>query len=938
MTSKRVAVVVLAMLVAAGPIWAEPQGKAQPQGKRESQDNRASQPTVALAPRQALPKRALVQRPAGESQLVVKFKDQLKMRANPDRSLRSNSAVALTEVNAVRDQFGLQFKPLFRKTEADLTAFEKRVADYSGKAQPDLAGAMYVEGNADTLQAAANALLSLESVEFAYFHVPPVPFGGTGPPPCGDAMAGSCQVAHPNPNCDDAACCELVGDLNPFCTDPDVGVWDELCVMLANAFCMPVPPYDRCAAPPFTGSCFEEHGGGCNIPACCYAVCGLDPFCCEVSWDLLCVELAEDQEDVCIGVPGGGPTPDFTALQGYLRPVPYSILDPGAFADPPAPTLLTGLCGEALIANDPDTFIPGYDGRGYYLFATIDPGTGLPLLIDNPALPVPERYEGLYGMSRELFEVYDVGQTDPPGSNNVDDLVFNGRGKGVRVAVIEWGCFPDHEDLDVLVEPGQTLINILDISHADHATACLGIINAKDNGDGVIGIAPDAQAWFFPMTSIEEGGREPEAFLNCYNTLEPGDIVSCSFGPPPGNINNVEMNWMLMRMGSDLGVTTCIAAGNSCFEVGDLPNEDFGDSGAVVVGASLPGFPYCRIPFSNHHEDATAIVSKTVHVSGWGTCMTTCGGDAGLFFPNDNWNRSYTATFGGTSAACPMVAGAAACIQGLAKQFYGIPLPPSNLRSVLSVGTPQCNIPVPEDIPAYPGNPACGPDIDPDEPPNQIGPQTNTREAGATLINQQSAGFPDSPLIDDILIIRGEHVYGNHFSIKASDNSYFVVNSLFTPVKHEPPFVGPPGEVVYFAAGQTVDLMVEAHSNIKQSNAMLVTTEIPLPAPLALMILEMYSWELNKWTFVNFELLDETVPTPELLTHEITDAQPFIHPESLDVLIRVYILTLGGEPDFGAGEGGSPEGGWPLRVDWINLQVADGFGFFTPGGPGGVDP
>ncbi|MBL8767324.1 MAG: hypothetical protein JNL94_08170, partial [Planctomycetes bacterium] len=41
------------------------------------------------------------------------------------------------------------------------------------------------------------------------------------------------------------------------------------------------------------GSCFEAHAApGCSQILCCESVCGLDPFCCELSWDVACAETA----------------------------------------------------------------------------------------------------------------------------------------------------------------------------------------------------------------------------------------------------------------------------------------------------------------------------------------------------------------------------------------------------------------------------------------------------------------------------------------------------------------------------------------------------------------------------------------------------------------------------------------------------------------------
>jgi hypothetical protein len=44
-----------------------------------------------------------------------------------------------------------------------------------------------------------------------------------------------------------------------------------------------------------TGECGQPHGGlGCNDPVCCAATCDFNPICCEIEWDVSCVEAAVD--------------------------------------------------------------------------------------------------------------------------------------------------------------------------------------------------------------------------------------------------------------------------------------------------------------------------------------------------------------------------------------------------------------------------------------------------------------------------------------------------------------------------------------------------------------------------------------------------------------------------------------------------------------------
>src|SRR5262249_41867783 len=153
---------------------------------------------------------------------------------------------------------------------------------------------------------------------------------------------------------------------------------------------------------------------------------------------------------------------------------------------------------------------------------------------------------------------------------------------------------------------------------------------------------------------------------------------------------------------------------NDCRKLDDLP-EDLGDSGAIVVGACTPGRNFCRLTFSNHYEDLPAGDSRRVDVAAWGDAVTSCATSVpNLFFPNENWNRSYGNAFNGTSAATPQIAGLAACLQGFAKQFYGVPLSVAQVKAALTADAfPQCGFPNPEDLPGFDETLPCGPDADP---------------------------------------------------------------------------------------------------------------------------------------------------------------------------------------------------------------------------------
>ncbi|MFQ5616889.1 MAG: S8 family serine peptidase, partial [Anaerolineales bacterium] len=575
--------------------------------------------------------------------------------------------------------------------------------------------------------------------------------------------------------------------------------------------------------------------GGCNNEDCCNIVRALNPNCADF-WGPGCVTLAVE---FCTSLPDpAGATPDYSPIQGYLTPEAY---------DP------------ANIPPDMQPFIPliggvpfvGFGGEGWNLGNSMSPAG------DDPANP---DYPGLYGLGQRLIE---VDGHDAFGQGNLT------LGKTMKVAIIEWGYYPNHEDLGhVILEPGQTLLSDPIIIVPDHGTATLSIANARDEDDdgnprtGVIGIAPQAQGYFFPLTSLEDGPREFEAWTSAMMTLGPGDVISASYGPGPpiGNLNNSQANWNMIRLASDLGITCCIAAGNDCFNLDGAP--DLGDSGGMVVGACSPGFPWYRLAFSNYCTNPDLARSNIVHVKAWGSLVTSAG--YGLLFNGvPPFDRSYTPLFGGTSAAAPQIAGLVADLQGLAKQFYGIPLMPEQIRAALGApGNPPPN--PPRLFGSFPEGQDCNLDLIPGGTPNMIGPYPdvagNFGSAASSILNQNFGGFVDSPLIDEIAIVRGNLVTGNVFSIKGSDNSYLVIESEFTSPGDTPgPGLGA-GHPTYFAFGEITDLQISAHSDLPGATAMAVSVESHVSSGLGLMFIELFDWAQNRWIFAGFDILDTDDP------------------------------------------------------------------------------
>ena len=102
-----------------------------------------------------------------------------------------------------------------------------------------------------------------------------------GPCDTGTALGANCGT------CEAAVCAE-----DSFCCDT---AWDSVCVGLADTHCAnictngdPCAAHDECTA----GTPLQP-----NCSQCAQDVCAADPFCCDTSWDPLCVAHATDPMD-----------------------------------------------------------------------------------------------------------------------------------------------------------------------------------------------------------------------------------------------------------------------------------------------------------------------------------------------------------------------------------------------------------------------------------------------------------------------------------------------------------------------------------------------------------------------------------------------------------------------------------------------------------------
>jgi serine protease len=309
------------------------------------------------------------------------------------------------------------------------------------------------------------------------------------------------------------------------------------------------------------------------------------------------------------------------------------------------------------------------------------------------------------GRSDEVEWAYvEAGPTPPPQVSQADDprqanqgyqdpapngidaefawTVAGGDGAGVGFVDLEQGWTLNHEDLNAA---GIALISGTNQAYFGHGTAVLGEVCGVDNTRGVVGIAPSCVGRV--VSQFQPGGYStPGAILSALALMSFGDVLlleaqttvaGSSFLP----VEVEQATFDAIRLATAIGVIVVEAAGNGSNDLDawtdaggnqrlNRASAAFQDSGAIMVGAASSGVPHTRLNFSNF--------GSRVDCYGWGQNVDTTG---------DGWTgnltTTYTATFGGTSSASPIVTGAALCVQGAAAAS-GFRCGPLQMRAILS--------------------------------------------------------------------------------------------------------------------------------------------------------------------------------------------------------------------------------------------------------------
>jgi hypothetical protein len=168
-----------------------------------------------------------------------------------------------------------------------------------------------------------------------------------------------------------------------------------------------------------------------------------------------------------------------------------------------------------------------------------------------------------------------------------------------RAWVIDTGVDLNHEDLNTdktlskAFVPGGSLID-----SAGHGTHVAGIIGAKANGKGVIGVAPNAPIvsvrvfYFKSNKSLMDYGMYMSALDYVHNNASAGSVVNLSLEKTPGS----DRELLALANIAAKNVYICIAAGNSYQDVesANVYPAKFNGTNIYTISAFKDGNTYWK--------------------------------------------------------------------------------------------------------------------------------------------------------------------------------------------------------------------------------------------------------------------------------------------------------------------------------------------------------
>ena len=260
---------------------------------------------------------------------------------------------------------------------------------------------------------------------------------------------------------------------------------------------------------------------------------------------------------------------------------------------------------------------------------------------------------------RRVYATEDAMPTGIPRSHAVEVAAIAGTGTTVDadVAIVDTGI-ADHADLNR--QEGKNCINSsrAAVDGDGHGTHVAGTVGAKDNGSGVVGVAPGARVWAVKVLDDNGSGTWSQVICGLNWVAQNASLIEVAnmslggSGSGGSDCGSSALHQATCNV-VEAGVTVVVAAGNSSTNASKHVPAAFDEVITVSALADFDGRPggagndTCR----SDEDDTLANFSNygpAVDLIAPGVCILS------------TWKGGGTKTISGTSMASPHVAGAAA--------------------------------------------------------------------------------------------------------------------------------------------------------------------------------------------------------------------------------------------------------------------------------------
>ena len=244
------------------------------------------------------------------------------------------------------------------------------------------------------------------------------------------------------------------------------------------------------------------------------------------------------------------------------------------------------------------------------------------------------------------------------------------KGSGVVVAVLDTGCDVNHPDLKDNIIGGKNFTRDGDSNDirdfVGHGTHVCGTIGGVENGNGIVGAAPQCKLLICKVLG-NDGSGEYRSIINGIDYAikwrgkngEKVRVINMSLG---GSEDYPPLNHAILRA-VDKGILVVVASGNEGDGNPDTDELSYPShyNECVTVGAC--DFYYKLTSFSNTHNQVDVI---------------GMGKDVLSTYPNGNYAR-----LSGTSMATPLISGICALIIKIGEKQFKRQLTESEIFSLL---------------------------------------------------------------------------------------------------------------------------------------------------------------------------------------------------------------------------------------------------------------